>query len=321
MQQEFFKGKTVVVTGGSGFVGTHYVQALLKKGAKVRVPVHVRAMIERSSDVELVQCDLNDQEACRSVLRGADAVIHAAGAVSAAGVTSGTNAMSPITANLVLTANVMEACWAESVERVLIFGSSTGYPVTDHPVKETEMWSGPTADVYFGYGWMRRYLERLSEFVAQRSDTGVAICRPTATYGPYDDFEPKTSHVIPARIREAVEKTNPYVVWGDGTEARDFLYITDLVRGSLLQLEKKADGDPVNIGYGESITMKEIVGCILRESGHADCEVLYDITKPATIKRRLVDTSKAEELLGFKPEVSIEEGIRRTVQWYLQTLK
>ena len=318
MTADFYRGKTVVVTGGTGFIGGHFVDALLAAGAKIRVPVHQRSPFSiHQGKVEEIPADLSRLDECRRAVAGAQYVVHAAGAVSAAGVTSGSNPMSAITTNLTLTANVIESCWAEGCERLLVFGSSTAYPVTEHPVREDELWSGPTHPSYFGYGWMRRYLERMCEFAAQRSKLGIALCRPTAVYGPRDDFNPKTSHVIPARIREALEKKDPYVVWGTGDEARDFLYVTDLIRGCLLLLEKKPDCDPVNIGFGSPITIRETVNIILREARHEGCKVIFDASKPATIPKRLVDTSKAR-LLGFTPEVTFAEGIRRTIDSYLQ---
>ncbi|MBM3299105.1 MAG: NAD-dependent epimerase/dehydratase family protein, partial [Deltaproteobacteria bacterium] len=236
----FYENKKVLVTGGSGFVGTHFVKALLEQGARVRVPIHSRPLIVQNDGIEVVPGDLYNLQDCLAACDGVDYVIHAAGAVAAAGVTV-TNPMSAIAANLVLTVRVLEAAWSANVERILIFSSgTTAYPLTEHPVKEEEMWQAPPPPVYFGYGWMRRYLELLGQFVASRSDMGIAVCRPTATYGRYDDFDPRTSHVIPALIRRAVEREDPFVVWGTGDEKRDFLHVTDLVRGCLLLLEKHA---------------------------------------------------------------------------------
>jgi len=311
----FYAGKRVLVTGGSGFVGTHFVQALLEQGARIRVPVHERPMIVKDARIELVRADLTRIEDCRAVCKDMQYVIHAAGAVAAAGVTA-TNPMSAMTANLVLTAQTLQAAWDTGVERYLVFGSSTGYPVTTHPVKEEEMWSGPTHPSYFGYGWMRRYLERISEFAASKSKLGIALVRPTAVYGRYDNFDPVTSHVIPALIRRAVAKENPFEVWGTGNEVRDFLHVTDLVRGCLLLLEKHAVCDPVNIGYGKTVTIKDIVGAILKAAGHDKAQVVFNASKPTAIPVRMVDTSKARRILGFEPAMSLEDGLADTVAWY-----
>jgi GDP-L-fucose synthase len=310
-----FRDRRVLVTGGSGFVGTHFVEALLAAGARVRVPIHQRPMIVRDPRIELVEADLTRPEDCLRVADGIEYVVHAAGAVAAAGVTA-SNPMSAITANLVLTTRMLEGAWRAGVQRFLVFGSSTGYPATSHPVREDEMWSGPTHPSYFGYGWMRRYLERISEFVASKSTMGIALVRPTAVYGRWDDFDPKTSHVIPALIRRAVAREDPFVVWGTGDEVRDFLHVTDLVRGSLLLLAKHAVCDPVNIGYGRTVRIREVVAAILAAAGHSAARVEFDATKPTAIPVRMVDTSKARALLGFEPSITLEDGLADTVRWY-----
>lgn len=309
-----YHDKVVLVTGGTGFIGSHFVDALRTAGATVRVPVHRRPPLVRHSDVEWVPADLTDPEECRRACDGIQYVVHAAGAVAAAAVTSA-NPMSAISTNLILTTNVLEAAWQTGVSRILIFGSSTGYPVTDHPVREEEMWSGPTFSGYFGYGWMRRYLERLSEFVSQKSELRIALARPTAVYGPRDNFHPVTSHVIPALVRRAVAKEAPFVVWGTGDEVRDFLHVSDLVRGCLLLLDRHATCDPVNIGYGTTVTISEVVQRILEAAEHSP-EIIFDASKPSAIPRRMVCTQKAQELLGFHPSIRLEDGLRDTVRWY-----
>ncbi len=314
----FYRDKKVLVTGGTGFVGTHLVQELLKQGAKIRVPIHNRPMIINDERIETICADLTILDDCIKASEGMDFVFHAAGTVGAAGVTK-INTMASITKNLVLNAYMLQAAWATGVNRFLIYSSSTCYPDANHAVKEEEMWSGPTHPAYFGYGWMRRYLERLAEFVVSNSSMKIAIVRPSAVYGRYDNFNPATSHVIPALIRRAIEKENPFVVWGTGDEVRDFLHISDFARGSLLMLEKYTEGDAVNIGYGQVVTIKDIVRMVLQSAGHNDAQVIFDSTKPTTIPFRMVDISKAERILNFKPIVALEDGIRDTTEWYLST--
>jgi GDP-L-fucose synthase len=313
----FFADRRSLVTGGAGFVGTHLVKALLAQGAQVRITVHERAPILSDPRIEIVPADLTRQDDCIAAMKGVDLVFHAAGSVGAAGVAA-SNAMASITGNLILTSQVLQAAWTASVERVLVFGSSTGYPVSDHPIREEEFWSGPTHPTYFGYGWMRRYVERMAEFVASRSKVKVALVRPTAVYGRYDDFRPTTSHVIPALVCKAVDRMEPFEVWGTGDEVRDFLHIEDLARGCLLMMEKHAECDPVNIGYGEGVTIRRVVEIILAAAGHV-AEVRFDKSKPTTIPVRLVDTSKAKRLLGFEPTIPLEAGLSDLVQWYAAT--
>jgi GDP-L-fucose synthase len=314
----FFKGKKVLVTGGTGFVGSHIIEALLRRGARVRVPLHRSALGFKDALVETIPADLTNLNHCLKVCEGVDYIIHAAGAVGSAAVKVD-KAMAAITANLVLTALMLQAAWAEGVKRFLLFGSSTGYPASDYPIKEEEMWEAPPYQGYFGYGWMRRYLERLGEFVHGQSQMRIALVRPTAVYGRRDNFDPESSHVIPALIRRAAARENPFEVWGSGDVVRDFLHVSDLARACLLMLEKYAVCDPVNIGYGQGITIKEIVHFILEAAGHENAKVVFNTSKPAAIPIRLVDTAKAKEFLGFEPEITLKEGIRDTVDWYVNT--
>jgi GDP-L-fucose synthase len=162
---------------------------------------------------------------------------------------------------------------------------------------------------------MRRYFEHLAEFVASRSTVKVAVVRPTAVYGPHDDFDPASSHAIPALVRKAAEKLNPFEVWGSGNEMRDFLHVDDFARGCLLAIEKHAVCDPLNIGYGSAVSVRQVVETILKASGH-DVPVRFDTSRPTTIPVRLVDTSKARRLLGFEPKIPIEAGLSDLVRWY-----
>jgi GDP-L-fucose synthase len=313
----FFERRLSLVTGGTGFIGTHLAKALLDQGGRVRLAVHQRPPILTDPRIEIMRADLTRQEDCLAAMKGVDFVFHAAGAVSGLGVTAD-HTMAGITTNLNLTAQVMQAAWTTNVGRILLFSSSTAYPASDHPIREEEMWNGPPHPSYLGYGWMRRYFERLAEFAANHSGLGIALVRPTAVYGPHNDFRPATSHVIPALVRKAVEKLNPFEVWGIGDEMRDFLHVTDFVRGCLLTMEKHAVCDPINIGYGSALPIRRVVEIILKAAGHSDAEVRFDATKPTAIPVRLVDTSKAKRLLGFEPQIRIETGLRDLVNWYAQ---
>jgi GDP-L-fucose synthase len=306
-----FKDAKVLVTGGTGFVGSHIVEELLRAGAYVRIPIHQRLPGLQHERLETMRGDLTVLDDCRKFARGMQHVFHAGGTVSSAGTTAGA-AMSAITLNIVVTAQTLQAAWDEGVERILVFSSSTAYPEANHAITEDEMWSGPPYPGYFGYAWMRRYTERLCEFVAAKSKMKIALLRPTATYGRRDT----SAHVIPALVRRALEKSNPFVVWGTGEEVRDFLHVSDLARGCLLLLEKHAECDPVNIGYGAAVTIKETVRTILRAAGHEKAEIVFDATKPGTIPFRIVDISKARRLLGFEPKIMLETGLADTVQWF-----
>ena len=311
----FYQNKNVLVTGGTGFCGVHVVQELLKQGARVRVPVHNRPPVVEDPNIETIRVDLTREEDCLTAVKGVDYVFHFAGAVGSAGV-SPAYSMAAIATNLSLMSRVLHAAWQENVERLLLCGSSTVYPAFEHPVEEEEAWDGPTHPSYFGYGWMHRYFEKLAEFVASRSDIKIARVRPTAVYGRWDNFDPASSHVVPSLVRKAVEKQDPYEVWGTGDEVRDLLHVSDLAKGCLLMLEKYATCDPVNIGYGQGVTIREVAQIILKAAGHEQADVEFNTSRPTNIPFRMVNISKAKRLLGFEPQVSLEQGLRDTVEWY-----
>ena len=148
------------------------------------------------------------------------------------------------------------------------------------------------------------------------SDVKVLIVRPTAVYGRWD----YSAHVIPSLIKRVLKKENPFIVWGTGEEVRDLLYITDFARGCLLMMEKWENSEPVNIGFGKGIKIKDVVKIILKAANHQDAEVKFDTAKPTAIPKRLVDVTRAEKLLGFKPEISLEKGIKDTVEWFKQNM-
>ncbi len=313
----FFHGRRCLVAGGTGFVGTHFVQALLAAGAQVRVPLHLRPPVIQDSRVEWVSADLTQREDCLRVMDGIEMVVHAAGSVGAAGVEP-QDALLGIGTGLTLTSNLLWAAWTKGVGRVLVFSSSTGYPVTDHPVTEGEFWSGLPHPAYHGYGWMRRYVERLAEYTAERSGMHMTIVRPGAIYGRYDNFSPTTGHVMAGLILRALERGNPFTVWGTGDEERDFLHVSDFVRGCLIAVEKGDSCDPINIASGESTTVRQLVEMVLDACDYRQAAIIFDPTRPTAIPKRLIDTGKARRL-GFVPCVTLTDGLADTVRWLRET--
>lgn len=311
----FYQDKKVLVAGGTGFFGTHVVEQLLAAGADVRVTVHKRRPMVDEGRIEVFEADLTRLDECIEACRGVDYVFNCAGGVGAAGLYD-TNPISSVTNTLVTGVRVLEGAWTAGVKRLLMFSSSTGYPAFEHPVREDEFWAGDPHECYLGYGWMKRYLEKLFEFAGKKSQMKLAVIRPTALYGPYDNYDLASCHVIPALIRKAVERWDPYEVWGDGSQVRDFLHAADLARASLMVLEHKADCEPVNIGYGKAVTIKEVVGIILDAAGYGGANVKFLPDKPIAIPVRAVNIDKARSELGFEPQISLEEGIRETVGWY-----
>jgi len=313
-----YQNKNVLVAGGNGLIGSHTIAELLRRGAKVRSTKHSKAPVIKDDRIEYIQCDLTQRQDCARVVQGMDYVILCAANTSGAAMMA-KNPIAHVTTNLLINSQVLEAACLAKVERLLFVSSTTVYPAVNYPVTEAEGFTGEPHSSYFGVGWMKRYIEKLAEFYYQRYGLKIAIIRPTNIYGPYDKFDFETSHVLPALIRRAVEKQNPFEVWGDGSAVRDFIYVSDLVEALLLTLENYAECQPLNIGSGQPVTIKESVELILKLTGdHAPA--IYDASKPTTIPLRIVDLTKAETILGFKPQVSLEAGLRKTIDWYRSTL-
>ena len=217
--------------------------------------------------------------------------------------------------NILVLGNVLEASYKSGVKKFLDLNSSTGYPDIRRPLTEDEFWEGEPYKAYFGYGWMRRYREKLMEHVSKFSNMEIALARGTAIYGPNDNFNPKTCHVVPALIKRVLDNENPFVVWGTSDVVRDFLYVKDVVKAALLVLEKGESMRPYNVGSGVAITVGDIVNAILKATDKTP-EVIYDETKPTTIPFRMVSTERLTNELGFVPSYTFEEGIKETVTWY-----
>lgn len=312
----FFKNKKIVVTGGSGFVGTNFILELLERDANIITHTHIRPMEIQDERIKVIEnIDLFKLEDCMKLLDGADYVIHCGGYITNPSEVR-TN-VQVLLHNITSTGNVLEAAAKCGLKGYLDINSSTGYPDKRYPIKENQYWEEEPYEAYFGYGWMRRYREKLMEFVSGFSDLKIGLGRATALFGPYDNFNPKTCHVIPALINRVLKDENPFIVWGTPDVVRDFLYVRDVIDGALLVLEKGESMRPYNIGAGTPVTVGDIVDSVLKATDKTP-KVEYDSTKPTTIPFRMVDTTRITEELGFKPKYSFEQGIQKTVDWYIR---
>lgn len=314
----FFKDKKVVVTGGSGFLGTHFIEELINREANVKTHIHNSPLQKSFNNITVVDnINLQNLDDCIKLIEGADYVIHAAGKIGHPSTISSEFQIS--LGQITLLTNVIEACCKCNVKGFVDINSSTGYPNKTYPLTEDEFWDDEPYISYYGYGWARRYREKILEHASHLSDMKIALCRGTAIFGPHDNFDLKTCHVVPALIRRILSDENPLVVWGTPDVVRDFLYVTDVVKGSLLVLEKGKSMVPYNVGYGSTVTVGDIVDNILQATDK-NPEVVYDSSKPTTIPFRMVSTDRITKELGFKPTVTFYEGISRTVNWYQNNL-
>jgi GDP-L-fucose synthase len=315
----FFKDKKIVVTGGSGFIGSNFILELVKRGIHVTTHTHKSELQIITDNITVIpNIDLTKLEDCMKLLEGADYVIHCGGNIAHPS-TVPTDIQISIQ-HLTIMGTLLDACVKSGVKKILDLNSSTGYPDIREPLNEDQFWVDEPYKSYFGYGWMRRYREKLLEHVSKFSGLEVGLARCTAIFGPYDNFNLKTCHVVPALIKRVLSGEDPLIVWGTPDVVRDFLYIKDVINGALLILEKGESMRPYNLGYGGGITIEEIVNAIVKVTGK-DIEIKWDSSKPTTIPFRAVDTSRITNELGFKPEYTFEEGINETINWYKENLK
>ncbi len=315
-----FNGKNVLVTGGAGFVGANLNERLIELGANVRATLHKKDAVIEDDRIEYIKCDLLKAEDCARICQDIEYVF------LCAAVTSGASVMEKaplvhLTPNVIINAQMLEAAYAAGVKKVLFISSNTVYPVTDFPVKEDDV-THDFFEKYFVVAWMKRFSEIICEMysIKIKRPMQTVVVRPANIYGPYDDFEWETSHVLPALIRRVVERNNPIEVWGDGKDIKDFIFIDDLVEGLLLAMEKIECFDTVNIASGNQYCLRDLLDIIIKLDGYKNAVVEYDSSKPTMIPKRLIDPNKAKELLGFQAKTSIEEGLKSTIDWYRSTL-
>ena len=299
----FWQGKAVVVTGGAGFLGKPTVRTLEELGAAVRVP--------RSAEH-----DLTDPGACREALSGAEVVLHLAANVGGIGY----NRRNPgplARDNMAMGLNVFEACRELGVGKLVAACSVCAYPkFTPVPFKEDDLWSGYPEESNAPYGLAKKMLIVLSD--AYRRQYGVDSCVPVIAnlYGPDDNFDLEDSHVIAAMVNKyvsAAERGDAEVVlWGTGEPSREFLYVDDAARALILAAEHAADSEPFNVGTGTETKIRDLAEMVSVAAGF-EGETVWDTSRPDGQPVRYLDVSRAAERIGFRAEVDLAEGLRRTV--------
>jgi GDP-L-fucose synthase len=312
-----FKDKRILVAGATGLIGSHLLKRLVKEGAKVRATHWKRELRMKDSAIEPMRADLTRGEDCRRAVRDMEWVFLCAASTSGAQTIASTP-MVHVTPNVLINSQMLEAAYESGVAKFLWLGSTVAYPPSDKPMREEQMFEGEPFEKYYFAGWTKRFTEILcrmyGEKLARRMTT--IVLRPTNVYGPEDDFEFATSHVIPALIRKVVERWDPIEVWGDGSEVRDAIYVDDMVDAMVLAAQKVDRYETVNVGLGRGYNVNEMLKMILELDGYRDARIQYDASKPTMIPIRLIDTSKAERVLGFRAKVDLRDGLRRTIDWY-----
>jgi len=311
---DFWKDKKVVVTGAGGIAGQNTVRELLNRGAIVRAILGQKRHLDFSHpNLSIFYRNLLNYDDCLFATKDQEIVI------DLAAVTGGAKAQQErqlqfARDNTTIHVNVITAAVENKVARFGFVGSSTMYPaypfVTEKDGFREDPWEG-----YMGVGWTKRYLEKLCMIFHKQSNTKFTIARTTALYGPFDDFNLDTCHVIPALVHKISDKQNPLEVWGDGSEKRNFIYVEDFVDGLLLMLETYCEADPINITSSEISTVQDVIQYAIEKVNYSP-DINYDKTKPTMIPIRIVSTSKAERILNWKAKTSLKEGIAKTINWY-----
>lgn len=305
------KNKSILVTGGNGFLGHFVVEELLRRGVEQK-----NITIPSSKD-----CDLRRMENCKKVVSGKDLIIHLAAHVGGIGL----NREKPgelFYDNLMMGVQLMEAALRAGVPKFVAVGTICAYPkFTPVPFKEDDLWMGYPEETNAPYGLAKKML--LVQAQAYRNQYGMnaIYLLPVNLYGPGDNFHPESSHVIPALIKKMVEakaSNAPYAeIWGTGNATREFLYAGDAAEGIVLAAEKYDKQEPVNIGAGMEISIRDLSYLIARLVDYRG-ELRFDPAKPDGQPRRMLDVSRAEQEFGFRAKTGFEDGLKKTIDWYLK---
>lgn len=301
--------KKIIVTGGAGFLGGYVVRELLHKGAKKQ-----NILIPRKKDF-----DLREKENCSKVTRGADIVIHLAGIVGGIGY----NQKFPGTLfydNVLMGVNLIEESLKNNVEKFVAIGTICSYPkFTPVPFHEDDLWNGYPEETNAPYGLAKKMLIVQSQAYRQQYGFNSISLLPVNLYGPLDNFDDGSSHVIPALIKRFLEareeSQKEVVVWGTGKATREFLYVEDAAQGIILATERYNKPEPVNLGSSFEIAISELASLIAEIVGFKG-KIVFDANKPDGQPKRKLDTTRAQMEFGFRATTTFKEGLRQTIKWY-----
>ncbi len=333
-QSSFWEDKRVIVTGGAGFLGSFVVEKLFQRGAnEVLVPRSRNYnLIEREAVLRLLEDSLRPWDQIPSYLKAPQArpggfdqhparliVIHLAAHVGGIGA----NRAHPAEFfydNLMMGVELMHQAWKHGAGKFVAIGTVCAYPkFTPVPFKEEDLWNGYPEETNAPYGLAKKMLLVQAQAYRQQYGFNAIYLLPVNLYGPRDNFDLETSHVIPALIRKAIEAKErgqqELVVWGDGSPTREFLYVEDAAEGIVIASERYDGPEPVNLGSGYEISIKDLAEMIVRLTGF-EGKLVWDTSKPNGQPRRGLDVSRAKALLGWEAKTPFEEGLRRTIEWY-----
>lgn len=312
--------KKALICGATGFIGRNIAEKMLENEDFELHGIYFKTEPWHNSRIKMIKTDLTKKEDVDNVIKGMDVIIQAAATTSGAKDII-TSPYIHVTDNALMNSLIFRAAYEHKIKHIIFFSCSVMYQPSNIPVKENDFDANKEMfKSYFGVGWTKVYIEKMCEFYS-RLGTKYTVLRHSNIYGKYDKFDLEKSHVFGATMTKVMTAQNgKIVVWGTGEEARDLLHVDDLVDAVLLSLEKQnSPFELMNIGYGKSIPIRDLVKKIIDISGR-NLEIEYDTSKP-TIKTKLcLDCTKAKNIIGWEPKISLEEGIRKTMEWYKENI-
>jgi GDP-L-fucose synthase len=313
----------VLICGITGFIGINIAERLIKRNDIQLLGTYFKSKPKKefikNKKITLIKADLTDKNSVNKVIRGKDIIVQAA-AVTTGSKDVVTRPYVHVTDNAVMNSLLFRSCFENKVKHLVFFSCTTMYPNQKKPVKE-EDFNHQIIDKYFGVGWTKVYIEKMCEFYSRIGSTKYTVIRHSNIYGPYDKYDLDRSHFFGATMTKVLKTNeNKIVVWGDGSEKRDLLYVSDLVDFIEVVLKKqKKRFELVNIGLGQAFSVKEVVGKIIEIAGKK-IKLDFDTSQP-TIKFNLaVNIEKARKEYNWKPKITLENGIRKTMSWYRQNI-
>lgn len=309
--------KKILICGSTGFIGKNLAKCFAEKDEYEVYGTYLNSNPFENSKVKFVKADLTNNEDVHKVVEGMDVIIQAAATTSGAKDIV-TKPYYHVTDNAVMNSLIFRAAFEQKISNVVFFSCTVMYSSSDRPLKETDFDANQELyHSYFGIGWTKVYIEKMSEFYSRIGNAKYTVIRHSNIYGPHDKFDLERSHVFGATMTKVMTTNNgKIVVWGTGEEERDLLYISDLVAFvELVVAKQKSKYELYNVGCGSSVSVNDLIKKIIIHSGR-DIRIEHDLSKPHLKTKLCLDTMKAKKSLGWIPKVSLDEGIQKTMEWY-----